>query len=164
MPKQISQDFAKQLLSYNPETGIFTWKVSRGRRANNSIAGAINGRGYICIKIQSETYQAHRLAWLIVHGVWPNGDIDHINGLKIDNKITNLRDVTRSVNKQNTKKAYAGSSSGLLGVSWFKRTRKWQAQIYVNGGTKSLGLYANKEDAHQAYLLAKRRLHEGATI
>ena len=88
----ITQEELKELLDYNPETGLFTWNVYNNIK-NKTTAGTFND-GYIQIKIKQKIYQAHRLAWLYVYGEWPKGQIDHINGIRDDNRIENLRDVT----------------------------------------------------------------------
>lgn len=161
---EITQDDLVSQLTYNPTTGEFHWVVSKGNRKSGSIAGSIGYQGYRSIHINHHSYQAHRLAWLITYRAFPFGEIDHINGNKADNRIENLRDVTRSLNKQNTKKAYSGNSSGLLGASWCNTQRKYLSQICINGKVKHLGYYEVPELAHQAYLTAKRSLHAGGTI
>lgn len=109
---------------------------------------------------------AHRLAWVHVHGSWPAGDIDHINGDKLDNRIANLRDVTRSVNKENMRSARGDNKVGLLGVHVRRQntTRPYVASIRVSGKLIHLGAHNTPEAAHAAYLEAKRRLHSGCTI
>lgn len=104
---------------------------------------------------------AHRLAWFYVNGVWPKGHIDHIDGNKTNNSIDNLRDVSRSMNLQNQKKAHRGKSSGLpLGVH-LSRGGRFMAQLRVNGKNKSFGTFDTPESAHEAYLQAKEYYHPG---
>ena len=98
------------------------------------------------------------------YGEHPKGDIDHINGIKDDNRIENLRDVSKSVNLQNRKQAPKHSSSGVLGVSWHEDCQKWRASIKIQGKKKYLGLFTSKEEAHQVYVAAKRQFHEGNTL
>src|SRR5512135_183213 len=97
----ICLDEARKLISYDCDTGLITWKVSRGKAKSGDIAGYVNGEGYICIKIKGKMYLAHRLAWLMNYGEWPNGIIDHIDHNKQNNSLENLRDVSFSINGQN---------------------------------------------------------------
>jgi hypothetical protein len=152
----------RELLSYDPETGVFRRivQVGTGRRAG-SIAGALCD-GYVVIHVASKRYKAHRLAWLHVHGTWPTGEIDHRNGLRADNRIVNLRDVSQSVNLQNQRYARVDSITRLRGASPLRG--KYAAQIFFNGRQHYLGLFATPEEAHDAYLVAKRKFHEGCTI
>jgi hypothetical protein len=97
----LNQKTLKKYLNYDPETGVFKRKINSGKAKIGDVAGGINGSGYICIRINSVKYRAHRLAWLYVHGKFPDNQIDHINRVKNDNRIDNLRDVTQSVNARN---------------------------------------------------------------
>lgn len=152
-------------LSYDAETGVFTWIASQsGRVKVGDVAGCDNGLGYLQIRYRDKNYRAHRLAWFITHGKWPDGDIDHINGKRSDNRIANLRDVSRSVNLQNQRKPRAGSKSGFLGVGWNKSRGKWMAYINIDGKVKYLGYFDDPAIAHEAYLTAKRSAHKGCTI
>ena len=123
----------------------------------------MNSNGYAVIKVDSVTYKAHRLAWLCVHGEWPAGQIDHINGSRTDNRIANLRDVPHLINAQNRRRANRNNSTGLLGVSHGK-AGGYVATICVGSKTEYLGVFSSAEEAHQMYLLAKRQKHLGATI
>jgi len=152
-------------VSYDSDTGLFTKTVTnRKRETTIKEAGWKDSRGYRRLKIQGQTVFAHRLAWALVHKRWPDGDIDHINGIKDDNRIENLRDVSKSINLQNRRTTTKDSSSGYLGVSWDKYCGKWKAQISVNGTKKHIGVYATEEEAYDAYLQQKRELHEGNTL
>ena len=150
------------LLNYAPETGVFTWIVHASQMHIGDIAGSVNGSGYLQIDIDGQKYKAHRLAWLYATGAWPTAQIDHVNGQRDDNRISNLRDVSRSVNIQNLRKARSDNKSGLLGVS--ANGNRWQAQINVGGKKRQIGTFATPELAHAAYLDAKRELHVGCTI
>lgn len=153
----------KAWLDYSQEDGEFRWiKRVAPKTTVGGIAGCINKRlGYRVISFAGRTLYAHRLAWFYVHGVWPN-QIDHINGVKTDNRIVNLRDVSDRVNKENKRVAQANSTSGLLGA--IKHGGRWRARIHSAGADYSLGLFDKPEEAHAAYVDAKRRLHDGCTI
>lgn len=160
----LTVDQLKDALDYNPETGNFAWKIrpSKAVKAGDA-AGCTEKRiGYITIGIAGRVYKAHRLAWLYMHGEWPKGLIDHINGNKADNRIANLRDVGAHGNAQNVKKPNRRNKSGFMGVIWYQN--KWRASISVNGKSKWLGDYSTPEKAHQVYLEAKRKYHAACTI
>jgi hypothetical protein len=147
----------QEVLDYDPETGVFVWKRKTGSRAKpGQVAGNAHSLGYRFLCVDGRRYKEHRLAWLYVHNVWPLGDVDHIDGRRDNNAICNLRDVSRSVNAQNMRLARAHSAAGLLGVRKTKNGR-WCARI-------NIGTYDTPEEAHAAYIEAKRRLHPGCTI
>jgi hypothetical protein len=153
----------RELLNYDPSTGVFTWLENRGATiCKAKIAGTITNWGYRIITINKRNYRANRLAWLYVNSVWPNVFIDHIDGVRTNNAINNLREVTNSGNIQNLKKARKNSLSGLLGVC--TRGNRITAEIHLNGVTTRLGRFNTPEEAHQAYLQAKRKLHPACTI
>lgn len=153
----ISLDRVNELLDYNPDTGVFMWKPK--------VAGHHRkGSGYISIMIDGIEIKAHRLAWFVANGVWPSSVIDHRNGDASDNRLENLRDVSIKTNNQNQRDPHQKSSTKYLGVCWHKTRMKWQASIRHNGKHKYLGLYETPEEAHAAYVSAKRLLHEGCTI
>lgn len=155
----INQERLKELLHYDPETGMFIWCVKPSRRVKSgAAAGGIDSKRYRVIRIDGVYYKAHRLAWLYVHGRFPIRDIDHINGVRDDNRIANLREATRAENGQNRKKNI-NNTSGFHGVSWDSANRKWRASIQVNSRPKRLGLFDAPESAHAAYLAAKAELH-----
>ncbi len=160
----MNQDKLKELLSYEPTTGIFTWLISKGSIKAGDIAGSHGKYKHLYVKIDGKTYYLHRLAWLYLYGEMPKYMIDHINGISDDNRIDNLRDVTNTVNQQNQKKAHINSKSGLIGACWNKQNKAWKAQITHQGKVIYLGLYKTAQLAHEAYLTAKRELHIGCTI
>jgi len=119
----------RELLNYNPDTGILTMRIRTSRRVKiGDIAGTIKPGGYIDIKIKGRLYKAHRLAWLHAYGSWPKGDIDHINHDGGDNRIINLRDVTCLENMRN-QSIYRNNKSGIHGVDWENPCKKWRARI-----------------------------------
>lgn len=150
------------LLTYDPITGEFHWKKRGHGIEDGSRAGYVNKRGYVEIMLGKVHYRAHRLAWLVVHGSWPSQMIDHINGVRDDNRIDNLRDVCNSLNQQNKRAAGSNNrSSGLLGVRWCAQKQKWRGVINVDGCARHLGYFEEPLDAHRAYMDAKVRLHPG---
>jgi hypothetical protein len=159
--KDITAETLRALLAYNPETGEFRWRVNRKGIQMGDVAGCVNSSGYTRIKVNGMEFVAHRLAWLYTHGTWPDHQIDHINGDKRDNRIKNLRDVSRSVNLQNQTRARRGSTSGLLGVSWHKHKEQWETKIMIDKRSQHIGYFHTPEAAHAAYLAAKLRLHPG---
>lgn len=161
---QIDSTQLKECLTYDEEFGCFYWRHNRGRRVKaGDVAGCLHHKGYVVITIGKKQYQAHRLAWLYVHGKYPEAQIDHINNVRSDNRISNLRQATQAQNCQNLRKSRG--SSGFLGVS-FDSTRgnRWNASIKLDGKKYHLGWFKTAEQAHQAYLYAKRNLHPYGSI
>jgi hypothetical protein len=158
----MNQQLLKSYLHYDPETGHFTWLKASGGKPAGAPAGFVQKNGRHAIGLLKKTYQAHRLAWLYVHGEWPACQIDHINRDPLDNRISNLRDVDQAANMQNLSSMRGGKLyTPLLGVTRHK-SGKWQASITVGKAYRYLGLYATADAAHAAYLEAKSRLHLGA--
>lgn len=147
-------------INYNPETGVFRWAVSGRGISRGAIAGSKTQHGYWQIKLCFKAYRAHRLAWFLHYGVWPIGEIDHINGDPLDNRIANLRVVDRAGNSQNRWRAHRDHAScGLLGVTWNRQHQRWQAKLQANKKRHHVGYFDNPDAAHRAYLEAKSRLH-----
>lgn len=163
--KMLTQERLKELLSYNKTTGIFTRLTDnkRGRHIGD-VAGNHHSDGYIYIYVDGETYAAHRLAWLYVHGQWPIGDLDHKYGQEAGNGIDNLREATHKTNMQNERRPRSNNKSGFLGVHWRKERQRWVAQLRVNGKSLRFGSFKTAEEAHSAYLAAKRKYHDGCLI
>lgn len=157
----ITADLVRSLLDYDAETGVLRWRVSRGRASAGKIAGCVNKDGYLGISIKQTSLVVHRVIWLHVHGAWPTYQIDHINGNKLDNRLVNLRDVPPDINSQNRTVAHTDSKSGILGVRWHPRDKRWIAQISAHGKWHHLGMFLTAEEAQAAYLDAKQRLHPG---
>lgn len=156
----ITLEKLQELLSYDPETGIFTWLTQRrGGAKKGTEAGCKNFKGYIKINIYGKEYLAHRLAWLYVYGKLPESFLDHINEIRDDNRITNLRLATLQENYHNISKPQKNNKSGILGVCRANCGKKWRADICLNGKIKYLGVFNTAEQAYEAYLKAKRELH-----
>ena len=153
-----------EFLSYDCDTGIFTWKKRPPRSRIKPKVGTVHRNGYICIRILGKRYYAHRLAWLLHHGTWPDQEVDHMNGVRTDNRICNLRLLPSGLNVQNMRRPSKRSTTGLLGVSVCKKNGTFRAHIGVNGKTLALGYYKTPELAHEAYVLAKRELHSPCTL
>jgi len=157
----------KDVLNYSEQTGIFTWKINRGKVKTGDIAGTLVKSGnytYQGIRLFGKRYSAHRLVWLWVYGRWPMGEIDHINHNTLDNSILNLREGTKAFNQQNQIAAHKDSVGKVLGVSRSDSKNRFRARIQIAGKEVSLGSFGSKEEAHSAYLKAKRKLHLGGTI
>lgn len=160
---ELTQRSLTQLLRYDPETGDFSWLIDGRAMKSGARAGSMLNNGYRRVGINGKQYKAHRLAWLYVTGEWPRGQIDHIDGNRANNKFANLREATASMNAQNLHAANkSNKSTKTLGVT--KKRDKYQAQIQHNRTGIYLGVFQSKEDAHEAYIEAKRKIHEGCTI
>lgn len=161
---ELTAEKLRQLLHYDPDTGIFTWLVRTAKCTHvGDIAGCTEKRiGYNTIGIYGDIHRAHRLAWLYMTGEWPKYQIDHINGVKNDNRFCNLRDVEHSGNAQNIKKPNSRNKSGFMGV--IKYYHQWRASITINRKTKWIGDFPTAEEAHTAYLVEKRKSHSTCTI
>ncbi len=165
----ITQKELKEILDYNELTGDFTWKKSISDKTKlNSVAGS---KKYwkqrplrIVIRINKKDYQAHRLAWFYVNGQFPELHIDHIDGNPFNNSINNLRQCTPALNNQNRHESQTNSTTKILGVTWHKKAKKWASYLSLNRKTHYLGLFETTDEAHAAYLKAKRDLHEFCTI
>lgn len=148
---------------YEPSTGQFQHRSPTPNRGVTK-----TDKGYIRVFVGQKYYMAHHLVWLLHTGRLPNKTIDHINGQRDDNRFANLREVSPLENSQNQRRAHKTSATGLLGATPVRNSRmashRWRAQIRINGRTTHLGMFASAEDAHKAYLEAKRVHHPGCTI
>lgn len=148
----LTQAELKRKLHYCPDTGIFTWIAPS--KYNPCLKGMSirkkNSEGYIVVKLNYKLYKAHRLAWLYVHGKFPNEQIDHINGIADDNRLCNLREATQYENMKNRNKL-SNNKSGFKGVSFHKQVNKWRARAGLNGKLYNLGVFSTPEEASEAY-------------
>lgn len=160
-------DNIRDRLSYDHETGEFRWLKTTGRQIAGSQGGTKQGNGYIQISIFGSKYLAHRLAWAMHYGVWPGLQIDHINHIRDDNRIENLREATNKENSRNVS-VRRGSSTGVLGVSFNKGHRYYEAHIAINRKKKHIGWFKTMGEAVSARKEAERKLgfHEnhGSTV
>ena len=151
-----------ELLEYDQYTGLFSRRISTGRCNRwgaGTSPGYLDNKGYLIISLDGVSYLAHRLAWFYVNGMWPEREIDHINNIKLDNRISNLRDVDRQVNQHNKLSLLKNNRTGLTGVSWSSHAKKWRSRIKLNGIEHYLGYFETKEEAYEAYVKAKSEKH-----
>jgi hypothetical protein len=145
-----------ELLDYHPETGEFAWKNAGYKTQPGQLAGGINNRGYRCIRVAGHKYLAHRLAWLLSYGEWPLGILDHANGIRTDNRITNLREASHYQNCCNRRQR-VDNLSGEKGVS--AAPQGWRARINRHGKTVHLGYYKTIEEAAMVAAQARESMH-----
>ncbi len=152
-----------ELLSYDPESGVLTWRVTRnGRVKAGDKAGVKTKDGYFDVSFDFVKYGAHRLAFALYYGKWPDADVDHVDGDRSNNRIANLRDATRGANLQNQRHAHKDNKTGFLGVS---KIGDWYYAAITHEYIKyELGRYETAEKAHAAYLFAKRVMHPTCTL
>ncbi len=145
----ITQEYLKAILSYNPDTGLWHWLVDDWGRKKGELAGAINSDGYIQITINCKKYKAHRLAWLYMTGAWPENEVDHDNTFTNDNRWLNLREATGTENCYN----YPVKVTNKLGVKGVHKTKnnRYKAQIQINKVKIYLGRFDTLEEAKAAH-------------
>lgn len=149
----------REVLHYDPGTGVFTRLLKTGSRATvGSRAGSLMKIGYVAISIDGHVYYAHRLAWLYVTGMWPTHEIDHRNGERADNKFANLREATRSLNAQNRGRQ-SNNTSGFVGVHKNANGSGWSADIKVQGVKFHIGSFPSPAEAGEAACIAREALH-----
>lgn len=146
----------KELLAYDPETGKFTRANTTGGRAVGTEAGTTDVYGHRTINVDGKKYRTARLAFFYMTGEWPKGDADHINGVRDDDRWSNLRDATRTQNLANMR---GKGASGIKGASWVTAKAKWKAQIRIDGKNKHLGYFDDPQDASAAYAVAAQAAH-----
>jgi hypothetical protein len=162
--EKLTPDQIRTLLDLNVETGELRWTSAAAQgRLTQRIAGSKAGNGYWQIKTGKVCYLAHRIVWAIVHGEWSEKDIDHIDGNRANNALSNLRVVTKSENMQNLAVTGKKTASGLAGACHLpangRRREKWEATIRINGVLKHLGLFSTPQEAHARYMQEKSLVH-----
>lgn len=159
----ISKDNINYIFDYEPNEGVLIWRIRPSNRVVvGSIAGWKDTDGYVRVTYRKKRYAAHTLIWMLNHGTTPKGVIDHINGIKTDNRIENLRDVTNAENIQNMRAPMKGNKSGYLGVC--SEGPRFRALITVNGKQERIGVFDTPEEAHEAYVKRKREVHPTCSI
>lgn len=169
---QADCDYLRETYAYDPDNGILTFRTTVGRKAGRVTGKATERSGYkcMCVNLPSgrRVIKAHLVAWLLFHNVWPDHEVDHCDGDKGNNKISNLRRATPGQNRANIRKykGYGGkpTSSQYKGVSWLKRENTWQASIRVNGKLLVLGRFENEVEAAIAYNKAAVKHYGGYAI
>ncbi|MBV1814509.1 HNH endonuclease [Pseudomonas viridiflava] len=176
IPHRLTADRLREIVDYDPETGFFVWRHESRSGFHGSVLMHRQGEragtprksdGRTVIRIGARTYLSYRLAWLWMTGSWPLLEIDHIDGDPTNDSFSNLRDASRRANQQNIRKAKRDKrSSEFLGVFANRPSYKkpWRSAIYAGGRQISLGSFDTEEEAHAAYVSAKRRMHEGCTL
>lgn len=155
----LTQERLKELLHYDPDTGVFTWRKKSGSRAVvGAVAGCLGGKGYLRIKADGRQYRAHRLAFLYMCGVFPTAGVDHIDHCTRNNSWANLRLATAAENNKN-RRINTNNTSGYKGVTWDKSAGKWVAQARLSGKRHNLGYYSTAEAASDAYDAFARKHH-----
>lgn len=172
----ISPEMIRQLFDYNPDTGVLTWKTRTpdmfedgGHSAAHTCAawnakfagkttGCADNKGYLVVGINNKNYFAHRVIWCLVHGEWPNGEVDHHDLNPCNNTIGNLRDLTQAENSRNREKN-SNNTSGAKGVSYCRRTKKYAAIIWFERTPYFLGRFKTVQEASAAYDAASTALH-----
>lgn len=155
----MDQENLKKYLTYSPDTGLFHWILASSDKTKiGDLAGCMRPDGYIKIKIFGKSYLAHRLAWFFVHGEWPDEEIDHINRIRSDNRLVNLRSVLKRQQQQNMKLTIK-NTSGFVGVSR-GRNGRWRASLVIKKKFISLGVFDTPEEASSVYVAAKAKHHE----
>ncbi len=156
---KITAERLRELLIYDPDTGAFTRRMMLiGRCPVGSIAGSKNRLGYQQLILDHQSYLAHRIAWLYMYGRWPQGELDHVNGNRSDNRLSNIREATRGNNRANSGVG-KNNKSGLKGAYWHVAAQRWSSSITVDGSKRWLGLFDTAEAAHAAYASAAKTFH-----
>jgi hypothetical protein len=156
----LSFDRAHELLRYEPETGKLFWRVATSNRVKaGAEAGALGGPGYRYLMVETERFLAHRLIFFMQTGRWPIGDVDHMDGNRVNNAWANLRECDRKTNMENRKAPSSKSRTGVLGVSLSRG--RFKAQIASGGKNRCLGRFDTVQEAQEAYLKAKALVHAG---
>jgi hypothetical protein len=163
MIADLSREQVESLLAYDAESGTLSWKVAIGSVAKGKVVTCTSSDGYLRVRINKRLYLAHRVIWLLMTGEWPE-IVDHLDGDGKNNSWINLRSGSFKTNNENLKKAQSNSRTGLLGVQYREDRNGFFAEIKHNRKKVYLGSFPTAEEAHEAYLKAKRALHLGCTI
>jgi hypothetical protein len=160
----LTAEEARERLAYDPSTGRFIIKKNvRHPSLSGRPTHCLDVSGYVQINLKPYgPLKGHRVAWLMHYGTWPGGHIDHINGVRDDNRIENLRVVTNRINAQNKRHPMVGNKTGFLGVT--HHGPRYRATVNTNKTTYTAGYFDTPEEAHAAYVELKRKLHEGCTL
>lgn len=153
--RELSQNELKRSVNYDRNTGIFTRIAGTKASKSGSILGSKNSDGYLQIMINRKRYKSHRLAWFYVTGEWPKDQIDHINHDRCDNRFSNLRNASSSINSKNMSK-FKNNTSGYNGVGWNKAKKKWHSYIRIDGKLKTIGYFNNIKDAAYARIITEK--------
>lgn len=165
MPTELTAERLRQVLAYDPQTGAFTWRVTQSNRAKaGKTAGSLHRQdGYIYIRVDGVLRKAHRLAWLHVHGAWPAAGLDHVNGQRAQNAISNLREACQAENMQNLWRPHRDNKTGFIGVT--QSGRRFFARIKVGPSYFKSDKFDTPQEAHTAYLQLKAIHHPyGAVV
>jgi hypothetical protein len=159
MKTELTAEQARELLDYDPSTGGLVWRKSPCNSIPaGSRAGSPNNHGYLLVSVMRRTYHVHRLIWLLSHGVWPEGQVDHKNGNRLDNRLCNLRVASRNQNCANSK-LRKDSFSGVKGVLWSKAESRWIARLDYKGRRVLRRRFTTKEEAEACVREARLRFH-----
>ena len=170
--RHLDPSVVRQLIRYDADGGKLYWikrsieeftskracSVWNARYADTLAINTLSPDGYLVGRLYDRPMRAHRVAWAIYYGSWPEDQIDHINGIRVDNRISNLRSATRAQNQYNKAKK-ANSTNSLKGVRWHKRDKRWVARIGHGGKSTHLGTYESELEAYLAYCAAAKRIH-----
>lgn len=146
----------KELFEYCPKEGTVIRRITVGSAKKGSVVNSLNSKGYLRVGIDNRRHSLHRVIWALAYGYWPKNEIDHINGIKTDNKLENLREVTGAENQRN-RKTGVNNTSGCVGVTWHKKAGVWQAQIKTPEKYIYLGSFSDLDDAIAARKDAEKK-------
>jgi HNH endonuclease len=159
----VSVDRLRELFSFDPESGVVTRRIRVSNGAAGAAVGTPNKRGHMVVSVDRRLLYVHRIAWALFTGAWPSGEVDHQDADPANNRWSNLRDVTHALNVQNRRRPNVRHiGQRLLGV--FREGNRFASKISAGGRIHRLGSFPTPEEAHAAYVIAKRRLHEGCTL
>ena len=158
----MTYDEVKKVLQYDPSTGVLTWLAPTSRKfKKGDVVGSHDSDGYLIVRIRGITYKQHRLAWLYMTGAWPAHQVDHANGIRDDNRWINLREATQSQNSMNAKPK---GVSGIRGVDWLNREKRWRVMIHGSGKRIIVGYFKEFQDAANAAKMAREQHHREFTL